>query len=520
VAGAHNREITKALIQQAVALFGEERGEELRPGLEERAKDEAVQPTRNGHRWDAQTSVMAAHPTPPEAKAFPVEAMPARCRPLIKEATASFGCAPELVALPMLATLSSAIGTSRVVEIKGGWREWPALFVAVVAPPGAMKTPAAKVAKKPAFERQRELGKCYLEEKENFQRETCEWEVERRDAQKASEPAPEQPEALRLFASCVDSMGAEVLEPGFPRRLEGVWSKLRGYLARLSLIRAVCRSVQSTASEERVEREDVADAAKLLVYFKVHARRVFAEIGSPDPLEGLGSALKALIEDQGGKLEATATEIYHALQEAGCEVLPAAPRELSRAVSTLATRSPALRVSSGHRGKQRVLRLKLRKNSVGIYAQAHDTSPGYSFVAAKKGAGQDGPMIVDNLGRLVWFSKDRYATDSSCAAWAANGRTPATGRMGHRPVGFGLPHPEADTRPAGLRRAAHLVGGELRRSPPSRRAGSCRTSRQPLRPSGCTGLLAHGGAGCLARGAFTQVREPGSPDQPGKEALR
>jgi len=353
-----------------------------------------------------------------------------------------------------------------------------------------MKTPAAKVAKKPAFERQRELGKVYLQEKEDWQRETREWEVERRDAQKAGEPAPEQPEApsmgrcwasdttvealvgilednprgllvyrdelagwvrsmdqykggkgsdrqhwlnlwstdevvvdrksrmgepiilakpfvslfggiqpamlgelragmedglmdrflfaypvprhvrftekeigaeaeesygvlyrrlsdlrlildeygdpnpkplkltpeaLRLFAFCVDCLGAEVLEPGFPRRLEGVWSKLRGYLARLSLILAVCRSVQSTASQERVEREDVADAAKLLVYFKVHARRVFAEIGSPDPLEALGSALKALIEDQGGKLEATATEIYQALQEAACEVPPAAP---------------------------------------------------------------------------------------------------------------------------------------------------------------------------------------------------
>jgi hypothetical protein len=173
------------------------------------------------------------------------------------------------------------------------------------------------------------------------------------------------PEALRLFAGCVDSLSAEVLEPGFPRRLEGVWSKLRGYLARLSLILAVCRSVQFTASEERVEREDVADAAKLLDYFKVHARRVFAEIGDPDPLETFGIALKALIEDQGGKLEATATEIYHALQEAGCEVLPARPRELSKAVSALATRSPALRVSSGYRGKQRVLRLKLCKNSVG-----------------------------------------------------------------------------------------------------------------------------------------------------------
>jgi hypothetical protein len=104
-----------------------------------------VQPTPNGNHRDAQTSVVARHPSPPEAKAFPVDAMPAPCRPLIEEAAASFGCAPELVALPMLATLSCAIGTSRVVEIKGGWREWPALFLAVVTPPGAIKTPAAKV---------------------------------------------------------------------------------------------------------------------------------------------------------------------------------------------------------------------------------------------------------------------------------------------------------------------------------------------------------------------------------------
>jgi hypothetical protein len=49
--------------------------------------------------------------------------------------------------------------------------------------------------------------------------------------------------------------------------------------------------------------------------------------------------------------------------------------------------------------------------AVQITTRAHDTAPGYIFVAAKKGAGQDGPMILDNLGRLVWFSKDRYATD-------------------------------------------------------------------------------------------------------------
>jgi hypothetical protein len=56
-------------------------------------------------------------------------------------------------------------------------------------------------------------------------------------------------------------------------------------------------------------------------------------------------------------------------------------------------------------------RPELSPPAVEITEQSHGTSPGYIFVAAKKGAGQDGPMIVDNLGRLVWFSKDRYATD-------------------------------------------------------------------------------------------------------------
>jgi hypothetical protein len=104
----------------------------------------------------------------------------------------------------MLATLSSAIGTSRIVEVKGGWREWAALFVAVVASPGAMKTPAAKVAKKPAFERQRELGRAYAEEKGDWRRELREWEVEKKSAHKSGEPAPEEPEAPTM-SRCVAS---------------------------------------------------------------------------------------------------------------------------------------------------------------------------------------------------------------------------------------------------------------------------------------------------------------------------
>ena len=44
--------------------------------------------------------------------------------------------------------------------------------------------------------------------------------------------------------------------------------------------------------------------------------------------------------------------------------------------------------------------------------QAHeDTAPGYLFVALKEGAGEHGPMIIDDLGQLVWFGKYRSARD-------------------------------------------------------------------------------------------------------------
>lgn len=183
-------------------------------------------------------------------------------------------------------------------------------------------------------------------------------------------------EAKRLFAGIVDALGAEVLEPGFPSRLEGVWSKMRGYLARLSLVLAVCRCAEGGIREERVEHGDVEAAGKFLGYFKAHAKRIYTETGSPDPLETLGADLKDLIETNGGRLEATATELYRALEEADCEALPARPKELGQAVRALAGRSSALRAEFGWRGKEEVARLEFVNNSVGTDAiSANATYP-------------------------------------------------------------------------------------------------------------------------------------------------
>ncbi len=49
--------------------------------------------------------------------------------------------------------------------------------------------------------------------------------------------------------------------------------------------------------------------------------------------------------------------------------------------------------------------------AVEVSTRARGTAPGYVFIAPKVGVGQDGPMILDDLGRPVWFSRGRYARD-------------------------------------------------------------------------------------------------------------
>ena len=60
-----------------------------------------------------------------------------------------------------------------------------------------MKTPAAKVAKKPVFDRQREQGRTYAEDKEDYKRELREWEEQCRKLTAAGRTCPPPPGSVR-----------------------------------------------------------------------------------------------------------------------------------------------------------------------------------------------------------------------------------------------------------------------------------------------------------------------------------
>jgi hypothetical protein len=93
-----------------------------------------------------------APPAHEAAAPFPVAVFPAPLRQFIHEVATTLPCPPDFVAVPMLALLGCAIGTSRLLRVKPGWLEGPRLYAAVVAETGTKKSPALCVS--PAASRQ------------------------------------------------------------------------------------------------------------------------------------------------------------------------------------------------------------------------------------------------------------------------------------------------------------------------------------------------------------------------------
>jgi hypothetical protein len=147
----------------------------------------------------------------PSATPFPVDALPVATRRFVREAAAAIGCPPEMIAVPLLGTLSAGIGASRVVHLKRGWQEGATLFLAVVGRPGTKKTPAAKAATAPAWERQAELRRRYRDEREVYEAECRQWKDGSSEESEDEESAPEPSDEPTLGRTVVEDTTTEAL---------------------------------------------------------------------------------------------------------------------------------------------------------------------------------------------------------------------------------------------------------------------------------------------------------------------
>ncbi len=97
-----------------------------------------------------------------EVERFPLEVLPGPARRLVEAGAKSLGCPPDLIAVPVLAALGTAIGTARRIELKPGWSEGAAIYAAVVARPGGAKSPAQVLALAPLHAAQEQFHEEYI----------------------------------------------------------------------------------------------------------------------------------------------------------------------------------------------------------------------------------------------------------------------------------------------------------------------------------------------------------------------
>jgi hypothetical protein len=137
------------------------------------------------------------------APPFPLEVLPTPLGRLCTEAASALPCPPDFLAVTMIALAGAAIGTSRVLEVKPGWREGARIFAAIVADPGARKSPAFRLAAEPFHERQRQAHIEYRQARDAYELELAEFERERLAwrASKGASPMPTPPVEPRM-AQC------------------------------------------------------------------------------------------------------------------------------------------------------------------------------------------------------------------------------------------------------------------------------------------------------------------------------
>lgn len=123
-------------------------------------------------------------------------------------------------------------------------------------------------------------------------------ELIRRLYEGGDEPLPVEftSEAKEVYKNHSHLISDEQKYGGMPAGLKNVWSKMRAYLIRLSLIMAVCRVAQSAGDEvEEITVADVENAAALVEYFKGMARKAHGQINSFDTSSKVAYELISLL---------------------------------------------------------------------------------------------------------------------------------------------------------------------------------------------------------------------------------
>lgn len=141
-------------------------------------------PRQIANAWRTPRTPLGAAPTaerpqsdPPEAyRPFPADALPEPLASFVTEAEAAIGCDASYVALPLLACVAAAIGTTRRLELKPGFAVPAILWTVIVGESGTSKTPALKAVLEHVRERQSRLFEAHRAVEQDYDAQLLEHE--------------------------------------------------------------------------------------------------------------------------------------------------------------------------------------------------------------------------------------------------------------------------------------------------------------------------------------------------------
>ena len=143
---------------------------------------------------------------------FPIHCFPPLLRQYAIEVANSCSCPVDFPAVTILSLAGAAIGNSRALSVKRTWKESGRFYIAIVAPPGASKTPTVDLVCQPVFRRQARLSREWQRLKDEYdqQMEIYERAVKKPGGQTGiakPDPPPNEPHIYTTDAT------VEVLNP-------------------------------------------------------------------------------------------------------------------------------------------------------------------------------------------------------------------------------------------------------------------------------------------------------------------
>jgi DNA polymerase I-like protein with 3'-5' exonuclease and polymerase domains len=192
------------------------------PKLEEVIGQDGKAVVRRARQWLGMLRTASSTPSPKKVRVlqpyrpFPVEALPAPLAEYVRQGARALGCDPVYLALPVLATVASAIGNTRVIRLKRTWIEPSVVWALIIGDSGTLKSPAYLLAVAYLFRVQKHLLKEFKAAVAQYGEKLAEYRTAKKAASECATSLgdpPEQPVYRRVIVSDITIQKlAEILE--------------------------------------------------------------------------------------------------------------------------------------------------------------------------------------------------------------------------------------------------------------------------------------------------------------------